>query len=81
MDENKNTRTSMFWDEDLGTWINIHPLKVKKGMYFKMFEGDGTPVETMGKFIWKANKNAFTNDDGVWVIEVREDFETEDNHE
>jgi len=42
----KNTRTAEVMVD--GKWIHIDPINIKKGMGFRMFEEDGTPVTTNG---------------------------------
>ena len=62
----KNTRTAEVMVN--GEWIHIDPINIKKGMGFRMFEEDGTPVITNGINSFIASGDAFINKHGVVCI-------------
>ncbi len=55
----KNTRTAEVLVN--GEWIHIKTINIKKGMGFRMFEEDGTPVTTNGINSFIASSDAFIN--------------------
>ena len=62
----KNTRTAEVMVD--GEWIRINPINIKKGMGFRMFEEDGTPVITNGINSFIASGDAYINKHGVICI-------------
>lgn len=67
----ENTRYAIILDEN-GKEKKVEGIDIKKGMLFRMFESDGTPVRSgideCYNFI--ASKDAYSNEDGIYVIEI-----------
>jgi hypothetical protein len=63
----ENTRYNQVLIED--EWRDVPLLGVKKGMIFRMFEADGTPVKhgLVDRFV--ATKDSWINDDGIVTVE------------
>jgi len=65
----KNTRTCKILIE--GIWTDKHPLEIKKGMIFKMFEEDGTQVlGKSGKTEFEAEEDIYIASSGVYTVEI-----------
>jgi hypothetical protein len=57
----KNSRTSKILIG--GKWIDINGIDIKKGMVFKLFESDGTPVGDKDSYI--ASADSYLTRDGI----------------
>ena len=56
-----------------GTWTDVKPLEIKKGMTFRLFEPDGTPVfRPDGQREFIASKDTYLREDGVAVTMTEE---------
>lgn len=63
---NKNVRTSEVFINN--QWKKINPIDIKKGMTFRMFEPDGTPVMWEWLSFWEASGDAYYNEDEIVCI-------------
>jgi hypothetical protein len=67
----KNTRTAQY--EKNGKWVSINPIDIKAGMFFKIFEEDGTPV--VGPLLDEymiAYSDAYYNEEGAIAVQIVE---------
>lgn len=66
----KNTRTAKVAREN-NVFEDILPIDIKKEMIFMIFEPTGEPVfDGLGFCVFKAESDAYYNNDGVIVIET-----------
>jgi len=64
----KNTRMSEILVD--GEWQSISPIDIKKGMTFRMFEEDGTPVTWKDISSWVALSDAYYMENGVICVDT-----------
>lgn len=68
--DNKNTRLCEILHND-GSWQNIEPINVEKGMCFRMFEPNGIRVIGDNDLdTWIADSDAYYNNDGIVTIDI-----------
>jgi len=53
-----------------GEWVDAKHIDVKRGMTFRLFEVDGTPVVCQNKIIFIAARDTYLNEDGIAVTEI-----------
>ena len=78
MDE--NVRKVEYFSDQEQSWIEIEPENVKEGMWFRMFEPDGTPVlrsdggifygATEKRDSFRALSNSYMNSEGIWTVQI-----------
>ena len=76
--DNINTRTAMILKH--GVWTNIHPLEIKEGDIFRMFEDDGEPIyDKSGDMDMVAIEDAYEDENGIYTVytEEGEDYNDE----
>ena len=64
-----NVRKAQIFVHD--EWIDIPPAGIKRGMVFRLFEPDGTPVSDENQTHFVAAKDSYLNRDGIFVIETQ----------
>lgn len=58
-----------------GEWRDAPLLAVEKGMTFRMFEADGTPIKHGDIDTFVATKDSWINDDGIVTVEYAWNWE------
>ena len=67
--DSENVRTAEILIND--EWQPINPVEVRRGMTFRLFEPDKTPVLGIGNSTsWIAINDAYYNDDGIITIDI-----------